>query len=75
MSAAPPLPKPDPHLLASINRLRSNVDFQQLVKHHEALLAHTQHVLVYSNAPETAPLQGRARQLQDFLSLIKGNTP
>lgn len=70
-----PLPKPDAHLLASINRLRSNVDFQQLVKHHEALLAWTSNALVQSNAPETAPLQGRARQLQDFLSLIKGNTP
>ena len=70
-----PLPKPDAHLLASINRLRSNVDFQQLVKHHEALLAWTSNALVQSNAPETAPLQGRARQLQDFLNLIKGNTP
>lgn len=72
MSAAP-LPKPDAHLQASINRLRSNVDFQQLVKHHEALLAWTNNALVYSNAPETAPLQGRARQLQDFLALIKGS--
>ena len=73
MSSAPLLPKPDTNLLGSINRLRSNVDFQQLVKHHEALLAWTSNALVQSNAPETAPLQGRARQLQDFLALIKGS--
>lgn len=68
-----PLPKPDDKLRDSLNRLRSNVDFQQVVKHHEALLAWTNNALVYSNPPETAPLQGRARQLQDFIDLVKGS--
>lgn len=66
------LPKPDQKLVDSLNRLRSNVDFQQLVRHHEALLAWTSNAVVHSNAPETAPLQGRARQLQDFLDMTKG---
>lgn len=67
------LPKPDDKLKASIHRLRSNVDFQQFVKHHEQLLVWTTNALVNSTPDNVAPLQGRARQLQDLLDLTKGN--
>lgn len=68
-----PLPKPDEKLKASVNRLRSNVDFQLLVKHHEALKEWTLQALVAAPPDNFAPLQGKARALQDFLDLAKGS--
>lgn len=67
------LPKPDDRLKASLHRLRSNADFQEFVRHHEALLKFFTNAIVYASPEDVPPLQGRARQLQELLDLTKGN--
>ena len=63
-------PKPDERLLQGIHRLKSQYDFQLLVKFWQAEYEHLKETLVSTDPKTTPPIQGRAAALRDILELL-----
>ena len=63
-------PKPDERLYQGLHRLRSQYDYQLLVKHLQAEYEHLKETLVTTDRVTTPPIQGRAAALRDLIELL-----
>lgn len=64
--------KNDPRLADAVGRLRNSPDFRLYTEHLQALLEESKTLLVNTPVADTPVIQGRARILQDLVTLTRG---